>query len=170
MDADWLGASARGDSAVRPNQLTTPIWCGPTAVPSRSYAATAPSRPAVSKLRSSCQAVHVRRPNIGASPATRSPSVTMIVWPAKATPVRPDAYADCAAKIMRVVRGPASNSPKRAGGCDRPWPRLLLDHRSHAHHLGDGHWLSGVPVWVRRLWLRTRTRVYGTRTRVAVGP
>jgi hypothetical protein len=114
MDADWLGASARGDSAVRPNQLTTAIWCGPTAVPSRSYAATAPSRPAVSKLRSSCQAVHVRRPNIGASPATRSPSVTMIVWPAKATPIRPDAYADCAAKIMRVVRGPASNSPDQS--------------------------------------------------------
>jgi hypothetical protein len=34
---------------------------------------------------------------------TGSPSVIMIVWPAKATPVRPDAYADCAAKIMRVV-------------------------------------------------------------------
>lgn len=32
-----------------------------------------------------------------------SPSVIMIVWPAKATPVRPDMYADCAAKIMRVV-------------------------------------------------------------------
>jgi hypothetical protein len=32
-----------------------------------------------------------------------SPSVIMIVWPAKATPARPDAYADCAAKIMRVV-------------------------------------------------------------------
>jgi hypothetical protein len=32
-----------------------------------------------------------------------SPSLIMIVWPAKATPVRPDMYADCAAKIMRVV-------------------------------------------------------------------
>jgi hypothetical protein len=32
-----------------------------------------------------------------------TPSVIMIVWPAKATPVRPDMYADCAAKIMRVV-------------------------------------------------------------------
>ena len=32
-----------------------------------------------------------------------SPSVIMIVWPAKATPVSPDMYADCAAKIMRVV-------------------------------------------------------------------
>jgi hypothetical protein len=32
-----------------------------------------------------------------------SPSVIMIVWPAKATPVRPDMYADCADKIMRVV-------------------------------------------------------------------
>jgi hypothetical protein len=32
-----------------------------------------------------------------------SPSVIMIVWPTKATPVRPDAYADCAAKIMRIV-------------------------------------------------------------------
>jgi hypothetical protein len=32
-----------------------------------------------------------------------SPSVIMIVWPTKATPVRPNAYADCAAKIMRVV-------------------------------------------------------------------
>jgi hypothetical protein len=32
-----------------------------------------------------------------------SPSVIMIVWPAKETPVRPDMYADCAAKIMRVV-------------------------------------------------------------------
>jgi hypothetical protein len=27
----------------------------------------------------------------------------MVVWPAKATPLRPEAYADTAAKIMRVV-------------------------------------------------------------------
>jgi hypothetical protein len=57
----------------------------------------------------------------------------MIVWPAKATPVRPDAYADCAAKIMRVVARASIEIAriKRSGGCDRPWPRLLLDHRSH---------------------------------------
>ena len=35
-----------------------------------------------------------------------SPSVIMIVWPAKATPVGPDVYTDCAAKIMRVVARP----------------------------------------------------------------
>jgi hypothetical protein len=33
-----------------------------------------PSRPAVSKLRSSCQAVHVYRQNIGASSTTGSPA------------------------------------------------------------------------------------------------
>jgi hypothetical protein len=41
--------------------------------------------------------------NIGASPATGSPGVIMIVWPAKVTPVRPDSYADSAAKIRRWV-------------------------------------------------------------------
>jgi hypothetical protein len=34
---------------------------------------------------------------------TGSPHMIIIVWPAKATPVRPEAYPDCAAKIMRVV-------------------------------------------------------------------
>ena len=111
-----VGTSARGDSAVRLNQLPTPVWCGPTAAPSRSYAATAPSRPAVSKLRSSCQAVHVHRQNIGVPQTTGSPS-------------------------------------------DRPRPRLLLDHRSHAHHLGHGYWLRRLLVCIRRLQLRTRTRV-----------
>jgi len=32
-----------------------------------------------------------------------SPSVIMIVWPSRATPVRAEMYADCAAKIMRTV-------------------------------------------------------------------
>src|SRR5215217_543176 len=104
------------------------------AAPSRSYAATAPSRPAVSKLRSSCQAIHVHRQNIGVPQTTGSPSVIMIVWPAKAMPVRPDAYADCVAKVMRVVARASIElaGMKRVGGCDRPRPRLLLDHRSHA--------------------------------------
>jgi hypothetical protein len=34
---------------------------------------------------------------------TDHPGTIMIVWPTAPTVVRPNAYADCAAKIMRVV-------------------------------------------------------------------
>jgi hypothetical protein len=84
--------------------------------------------------------------------------------------VRPDAYADCSQDRAGSRSGQHRNrwNQKRPGGCDRPrsrfWTVVL------AHHLGHGHWLSRVPVWVRRLQLRRRTRAYGTRTRVAVGP
>jgi hypothetical protein len=44
----------------------------------------------------------------------------MIVWPANAMPVRPDAYAECLAKIMRVVARASSElaGMKRVGGVD----------------------------------------------------
>jgi hypothetical protein len=31
-----------------------------------------------------------------------TPKLIMIRWPAQATPVQPEAYADCASKIMRL--------------------------------------------------------------------
>jgi len=34
--------------------------------------------------------------------ARETPKMIMIRWPAQATPVRPEAYADCASKIMRL--------------------------------------------------------------------
>jgi hypothetical protein len=86
--------------------------------------------------------------------------------------MRPDAYADCSQDDARSRPGQYRNRRNQSDQVvvtDRA-AGLLLDRRSHPHHLGHGHWLSRVPVWVRRLQLRTRTRVYGTRTRVAVGP
>jgi len=34
--------------------------------------------------------------------ALETPKMIMIRWPAQATPVQPEAYADCASKIMRL--------------------------------------------------------------------
>jgi hypothetical protein len=86
--------------------------------------------------------------------------------------VRPDAYADCSQDHARSRPGQYRNRRNQSDQVvvtDRA-AGLLLDRRSHPHHLGHGHWLSRVPVWVRRLQVRRRTRVYGTRTRIAVGP
>jgi hypothetical protein len=46
VKADAGEARVLADSAVRADQLDNSRWRGPTAVPFRSYAATAPSRPA----------------------------------------------------------------------------------------------------------------------------
>jgi hypothetical protein len=54
----------------------------------------------------------------------RSPSVIMIVWPAKATPVRPDAYADCS---QDDARGRASQHRTRQNESEQ----MAMTDRGH---------------------------------------
>jgi hypothetical protein len=70
--------------------------------------------------------------------------------------VRPDTYADCSQDDARTRPGQYRNRRNQSDQVvvtDRA-AGLLLDRRSYAHHVGHGHWLGRVPVWVRRLQLR----------------
>ena len=68
--------------------------------------------------------------------ARETPKMIMIRWPAQATPVRPEAYADCASKIMRLF---AKASVELAR-------RLLAVGEAIGRSMTAGHWPGQGPA------------------------